>query len=124
MNFEQVVEFFDQSPVLESNIHQYVGIAEATAMKKGVAENTAAASTAFHFTTLFNEFNRIWIMNRRDTQQLKPSIAGDLVQGQGGRRQDLDHLGAYRCGNTSFGEYNGRVDSVHPDRKSKCEGHG
>jgi chromosome partitioning protein len=41
---QQVEEFFGQSFVLESIIHRYVGVAEATAMKRGVVENTAATS--------------------------------------------------------------------------------
>jgi len=52
---QQVEEFFGQSLVLESIIHRYVGVAEATAMKKGVVENTAATSATFDFTKLFNE---------------------------------------------------------------------
>jgi cellulose biosynthesis protein BcsQ len=51
---QQVEEFFGQSLVLESIIHRYVGVAEATAMKKGVVENTAATSATFDFTKLFN----------------------------------------------------------------------
>jgi len=41
MPAHQVEEFFGQSLVLESIIHRHVGVAEATAMKKGVVENTA-----------------------------------------------------------------------------------
>jgi chromosome partitioning protein len=52
---QQVEEFFGRSLVLESIIHRYVGVAEATAMKKGVVENTAATSATFDFTKLFNE---------------------------------------------------------------------
>jgi chromosome partitioning protein len=52
---QQVEEFFGQSLVLGSIIHRYVGVAEATAMKKGVVENTAATSATFDFTKLFNE---------------------------------------------------------------------
>jgi chromosome partitioning protein len=51
---QQVEEFFGQSLVLESIIHRYVGVAEATAMKKGVVENSAATSATFDFTKLFN----------------------------------------------------------------------
>jgi chromosome partitioning protein len=55
---QQVEEFFGQSLVLESVIHRYVGVAEATAMKKGVVENTAATSATFDFTKLFNELKQ------------------------------------------------------------------
>ena len=55
---QQVEEFFGQSLVLESIIHRYVGVAEATAMKKGVVENTAATSAIFDFTKLFNELKQ------------------------------------------------------------------
>jgi hypothetical protein len=52
---QQVEEFFGQSLILESIIHQYVGVSDAAAMKKGVVENSAATSVTFDFTKLFNE---------------------------------------------------------------------
>jgi chromosome partitioning protein len=55
---QQVEEFFGQSLVLESIIHRYVGVAEATVMKKGVVENIAATSATFDFTKLFNELKQ------------------------------------------------------------------
>ena len=44
--------------LLESVIHRYVGVAEATAMKKGVVENPVAGSATFDFMKLFNELKR------------------------------------------------------------------
>jgi chromosome partitioning protein len=55
---QQVEDFFGQSLVLESIIHRYVGVAEATAMKKGVVENSVASSATFDFMKLFNELKR------------------------------------------------------------------
>jgi chromosome partitioning protein len=54
----QVEDFFGQSLVLESIIHRYVGVAEATAMKKGVVENPSASSATFDFMKLFNELKQ------------------------------------------------------------------
>jgi chromosome partitioning protein len=55
---QQVEDFFGQSLVLESIIHRYVGVAEATAMKKGVVEYSVASSAIFDFTKLFNELKQ------------------------------------------------------------------
>jgi chromosome partitioning protein len=55
---QQVEDFFGQSLVLESIIHRYVGVAEATAMKKGVVESPIASSATFDFMKLFNELKR------------------------------------------------------------------
>ena len=55
---QQVEDFFGQSLVLESIIHRYVGVAEATAMKKGVVESPVASSATFDFMKLFNELKR------------------------------------------------------------------
>jgi len=55
---KQVEDFFGQSLVLESIIHRYVGVAEATAMKKGVVESPVAGSATFDFMKLFNELKR------------------------------------------------------------------
>ena len=55
---QQVEEFFGPSLVLESVIHRYVDVAEATAMRKGVVENTTASSAAFDFMKLYNELKR------------------------------------------------------------------
>ena len=55
---KQVEDFFGQSLVLESIIHRYVGVAESTAMKKGVVENPVASSATFDFMKLFNELKR------------------------------------------------------------------
>src|SRR5262249_55349482 len=41
---QQVEEFFGPSLVLETIIHRYVGVAEATSMKRGVVENSSATS--------------------------------------------------------------------------------
>jgi chromosome partitioning protein len=54
----QVEEFFGPSLILESVIHRYVGVAEATAMKKGVVEHSTTSSATFDFTKLFNELKR------------------------------------------------------------------
>ncbi len=51
-------EFFGPSLVLESVIHRYVGVAEATAMRKGVVESSATNSATFDFMKLFNELRR------------------------------------------------------------------
>jgi len=51
----QVEEFFGPSLVLESVIHRYVGVAEATAMKRGVVESSTTSSATFDFMKLFNE---------------------------------------------------------------------
>ena len=55
---QQVEEFFGSNLVLESIIHRYVGVAEATAMKKGVIENAAASSATFDFMKLFTELRQ------------------------------------------------------------------
>jgi hypothetical protein len=55
---QQVEEFFGPSLVLETIIHRYVGVAEATAMKKGVVENTSATSATFDFVKLCSELKR------------------------------------------------------------------
>lgn len=55
---QQVEDFFGESLVLESIIHRYVGVAEATAMKKGVVESPVASSATFDFMKLFNELKR------------------------------------------------------------------
>src|SRR5688572_964264 len=55
---QQVEDFFGPSLVLESIIHRYVGVAEATAMKKGVVENSTTSSATFDFMKLFNELKR------------------------------------------------------------------
>jgi chromosome partitioning protein len=54
----QVEEFFGPSLVLESVIHRYVGVAEATAMRKGVVESSTTSSATFDFMKLFNELKR------------------------------------------------------------------
>jgi chromosome partitioning protein len=55
---QQVEEFFGPSLILESIIHRYVGVAEATAMKKGVVESSATSSATFDFMKLFNELRQ------------------------------------------------------------------
>jgi len=55
---QQVEDFFGPSLVLESVIHRYVGVAEATAMKKGVVESSATSSATFDFMKLFNELKQ------------------------------------------------------------------
>ena len=55
---QQVEDFFGPSLVLESIIHRYVGVAEATAMKKGVVESSTTSSATFDFMKLFNELKR------------------------------------------------------------------
>ena len=55
---QQVEEFFGPSLILESIIHRYVSVAEATAMKKGVVESSAASSATFDFMKLFNELKQ------------------------------------------------------------------
>jgi cellulose biosynthesis protein BcsQ len=52
---QQVEDFFGPSLVLESVIHRYVGVAEATAMKKGVVESSTTSSATFDFMKLCNE---------------------------------------------------------------------
>ncbi len=51
-------DFFGSSLVLESVIHRYVGVAEATAMRKGVVESSAASAATFDFMKLFNELKK------------------------------------------------------------------
>jgi chromosome partitioning protein len=55
---QQVQEFFGSSLVLESVIHRCVVIAEATAMKKGVVENSTTSSATFDFLKLCNELKK------------------------------------------------------------------
>ena len=55
---QQVEDFFGPSLVLQSVIHRYVGVAEATAMTKGVVENSTTSSATFDFMKLFNELKR------------------------------------------------------------------
>jgi chromosome partitioning protein len=55
---QQVKEFFGPSLVLESVIHRCVGIAEATAMKRGVVENSTTSSATFDFMKLYNELKK------------------------------------------------------------------
>ena len=55
---QQVEDFFGPSLVLESVIHRYVSVAEATAMKKGVVESSTTSSATFDFMKLFNELKR------------------------------------------------------------------
>ncbi len=55
---QQVEEFFGASLVLESVIHRYVGVAEATAMRKGVVESSTTSAATFDFMKLFNELKR------------------------------------------------------------------
>ncbi len=54
----QVEEFFGPSLVLEAVIHRYVGVAEATAMRKGVVESSTASAATFDFMKLFNELRK------------------------------------------------------------------
>jgi len=70
---QQVEDFFGPSLVLESVIHRYVGVAEATAMRKGVVENSTAGSAAFDFMKLFNELKR-----EMTDEQEKPRAAQSL----------------------------------------------
>jgi chromosome partitioning protein len=55
---QQVEDFFGPSLVLESIIHRYVGVAEATTMKKGVVEGALTSSATFNFMKLFNELKQ------------------------------------------------------------------
>jgi cellulose biosynthesis protein BcsQ len=55
---QEVESFFGSSLVLESVIHRYVGVAEATAMRKGVVENSATSAATFDFMKLFNELRK------------------------------------------------------------------
>ncbi len=55
---QEVEDFFGSSLVLESVIHRYVGVAEATAMRKGVVENSATSAATFDFMRLFNELKK------------------------------------------------------------------
>src|SRR5512136_3345310 len=54
----QVEEFFGSSLVLETIIHRYVGVAEATAMRKGVVESSTTSAATFDFMKLFNELKK------------------------------------------------------------------
>jgi chromosome partitioning protein len=64
---QQIEKFFGPSLVLESVIHRCVGIAEATAMKKGVVENSTTNSATFDFMKLCNELKRE--MSHEQTKQ-------------------------------------------------------
>jgi chromosome partitioning protein len=55
---QEVEQFFGSSLVLESVIHRYVGVAEATAMRKGVVESSTTSAATFDFMRLFNELKR------------------------------------------------------------------
>ncbi len=55
---QKVLEFFGASLVLESVIHRYVGVAEATAMRKGVLENSTTSPATFDFMKLFSELEK------------------------------------------------------------------
>src|SRR5690349_6805827 len=55
---QQVEGFFSPNLVLTSIVHRYIGVAEATAMKKGVVESAAASSATFDFMKLFTELKR------------------------------------------------------------------
>ena len=54
----QVEEFFGPSLVLEAVILRYVGVAEATAMRKGVVESSTASAATFDFMKLCNELKK------------------------------------------------------------------
>ena len=51
--------------MLESIIHRYVGVAEATAMRKGVVESSAMSPATFDFMKLFNELKREMINEQK-----------------------------------------------------------
>jgi chromosome partitioning protein len=70
---QQVEDFFGLSLVLESIIHRYVGVAEATAMKKGVVENSMTSSATFDFMKLYNELKREMI-NEQKRQRAIESV--------------------------------------------------
>ncbi len=55
---QQVEDFFGSSLVLESVIHRYVGVAEASAMRKGVVESSTTSASTFNFVKLFNELKQ------------------------------------------------------------------
>jgi len=55
---QQVEDLFGSGLVLESVIHRYVGVAEATAMRKGVVESSTTSAATFDFMKLFNELKR------------------------------------------------------------------
>ncbi len=44
--------------MLETVIHRYVGVAEATATRKGVVESSTTSAATFNFMKLFNELNK------------------------------------------------------------------
>jgi chromosome partitioning protein len=52
---QEVEHFFGSSLVMESVIHRYVGVAEATAIRKGVVESSTTSAATFDFMRLFNE---------------------------------------------------------------------
>jgi len=70
---QQVEEFFGPNLVLETIIHRYVGVAEATAMKKGVIENGSGTSATFDFTKLCGELKR-----EIDNEPEKPRTAASV----------------------------------------------
>jgi chromosome partitioning protein len=55
---QEVEQFFGSSLVMESVIHRYVGVAEATAIRKGVVESSTTSAATFDFMRLFNELKR------------------------------------------------------------------
>ncbi len=55
---QEVENFFGSSLVLEAVIHRYVGVAEATAMRKGVVESSETSAATFDFMKLFNELKK------------------------------------------------------------------
>jgi hypothetical protein len=52
---QEVKQFFGSSLVMESVIHRYVGVAGATAMRKGVVESSTTSAVTFNFMGLFKE---------------------------------------------------------------------
>jgi len=55
---QQVEDFFGSSFVLETAIHRYAGVAEVTAMRKGVVESSTTSAATFAFIRQFNELKR------------------------------------------------------------------
>src|SRR6185503_605625 len=92
---QQVEEFFGPSLVLESIIHRYVGVAEATAMKKSVVESSTTSSATFDFMKLLANSIRKSTMNKRNREQLRASVANDLVQGKRNSSATTDLLKQY-----------------------------
>jgi chromosome partitioning protein len=54
----EVEEFFGSSLVMDSIIHRHVGVAEATAMRKGIVESSTTSAATFDFMRLFNELRQ------------------------------------------------------------------